>query len=76
MKKGININTKATKGKRGYHRLNNQKHRLRIICKMLEKHYKINDIMVVSQDDIKKLKGGVYGLFEKMDDGDITKTRR
>lgn len=74
MRKGININPKAMKGKRGYHRLNNQKHRLSRVFSLLEKHYGIKNVMVSSSEDIKRLKEKVGDLFEKIEEGEIKKT--
>jgi integrase len=73
MRRGINISPKATKGKRGFNRLNTQKHRLSRIFSMLEDHFKITDVLLIEADSIKKLKSSIMELFEKLEDGEIKK---
>ena len=73
MRKGININPNATKGKRGYHRLNNQKHRLKKITELLEKHFKVKNLAITTQEQAEKMEETVRELFEKLEEGDIKK---
>lgn len=74
MRKGININPKARKGKRGYHRLNNQKHRLKRITVLLEKHYNIKNLAVKTPKEAEKMEDKIRELFEKIEEGDIRRT--
>ncbi len=73
LKQGINLNPKAVKGKRGYHRLITQKHRLKRVAELLEKHYKIKNIAPTTPQELKKLEGAIGDLFSKMEDGEIKK---
>ncbi|HLC62255.1 MAG TPA: tyrosine-type recombinase/integrase [Candidatus Nanoarchaeia archaeon] len=73
MRNGINLNPRATKGKRGYHRLNNQKHRLKRISELLEQHYKIYNIAPKKKEELKEIEFSLRYLFEKMEEGGIVK---
>lgn len=73
MRQGVNINPKAVKGKRGYHRLMNQRHRLKRIAELLEEHYKIKNLEVTTQEEAEKIEYAIRDLFEKIEEGDIKK---
>ena len=73
MRQGRNVNPRAIKGKRGYHRLMNQRHRLTMISRLFEQHEGITNIAPVAQPDIKKLERAASSLFAKMEDGQITR---
>ncbi len=73
MRQGININPKARKGKRGYNRLNNQRHRLKKILELLERHFDIKRIALNSSQEATQVEGRIRMLFEKMEEGEIKK---
>lgn len=73
MKKGVNINPKARKGKRSYHRLNTQRHRLKRVAEMLQEYFNIDYIAPTNEKDLKNLQKATTELFDRMEEGEIKK---
>ncbi len=73
IRRGLNINPKARKGKRGYQRLNSQRHRLKRICELLEANFKIIDIAPRDMEQAEALRKAIFELFDRMEEGVITK---
>lgn len=71
MRKGININPRAVKGKRSYNRLNTQKTRLKRISELLEKNFKITSIAPKEEKGFKELEKTIGELFTRMEEGEI-----
>lgn len=69
MRQGRNVNPKAVRGKRGYHRLINQKHRLTMIAQFLSAHEGISFMAPTTLPEIKALEPAAARLFSKMEDG-------
>ena len=73
IRRGINTNPKASKGKRGFSRLNSQRHRLKRISEFLESQFGISNIAPCKPDKIENLRKAVFDLFDQMEEGLLTK---
>ena len=73
IRRGININPKARKGKRGFARLISQRNRLKKVSELLEDHFNITDIAPRTTKEVEDLKTAVFDLFDRMEEGIITK---
>jgi len=68
MRQGINIGTRAPKGKRGYRRLLTQKNRLKRTFELLEQHFGVTSVVAASQTEFENLERTLGQLFDKMEE--------